>query len=77
MHVGEAGKSPRYRSHLGCIIPRVPAITCGQGSENHSQLFRAVAIAGSDSFYLENAQGSAGLVLEAKDGGGHGARLQM
>ena len=51
--------------------------SCGQGSENHSQLFRAVAIAGSDSFYLENAQGSAGLVLEATDGGGQGARLQM
>ena len=42
-----------------------------------SQLFRAVAIAGSDCFSLENAQGSAGLVLEAKDGGGKGARLQM
>ena len=48
-----------------------------QGSEIASQLFRAVAIAGSDCFCLENAQGSAGLVLEAKDGGGQGARLQM
>ena len=48
-----------------------------QGSEIPSQLFRAVAIAGSDCFSLENAQGSAGLVLEAKDGGGKGARLQM
>ena len=48
-----------------------------QVSEIPSQLFRAVAIAGSDCFNLENAQGSAGLVLEAKDGGGKGARLQM
>ena len=48
-----------------------------QGSEIPSQLFRAVAIAGSDCFNLENAQGSVGLVLEAKDGGGKGARLQM